>query len=120
MSMHKVYKTFKTEKELADWIRSRFPDGDDGVSDEFLVNESYSLEEWDFNEDGHYELTDKMLTPFKVTALMTIEYEQEVLAYDEDDIVLGETIQIDDMNDTYGYDSDISEIKPIINNEREV
>ena len=115
MGMLKINNIYRTERELAEWIRSRFEDRVISSSDEFLVNESFSLGEWDFNEDGEYELTDKMLTPFMVTASMTIEYEQEVLAYTKSDIVLNETIELDDMRDTFSYDSEIDEIVQIKN-----
>lgn len=115
MEMLKIKPIFRTEHELAEWIRSRFEDGDKDSSDEFLVNESFSLGEWDFNEEGEYEISDKMLKPFRVSAKMTIGYEEDVLAYSEDDIVLGETIDIDDMTEDYDIDSEINEITQIKN-----
>tara|TARA_R100001443_G_scaffold98764_1_gene105843 strand:+ start:625 stop:810 length:186 start_codon:yes stop_codon:yes gene_type:complete len=48
---------FKTEKQLAEWLRSRQPQSlslENELSDEFLVDEAYQLGEWNFNEKNEY------------------------------------------------------------------
>ena len=48
---------FKTEKQLAEWLRSRQSQSlslENELSDEFLVDEAYQLGEWNFNEKNEY------------------------------------------------------------------
>ena len=39
---------FSEQKYLIDWLRSRM--GSEGLSDEFLLNESFDLDEWYYTE----------------------------------------------------------------------
>ena len=48
---------FKTEKQLAEWLRSRQSQSlslENELSDEFLIDEAYQLGEWNFNEKNEY------------------------------------------------------------------